>query len=90
MHRASRGYDVPSKLSEADKLDLQEYITRCNGSLTTFKNKDEFRAADSGHTERLRNTISLAVELQTRVSTSKVTGAAIIENGEITKSKSEK
>ncbi|HLW35803.1 MAG TPA: hypothetical protein VKS98_09105 [Chthoniobacterales bacterium] len=36
------------KLSEADKFDIQQYITRCYGSLTTFnilfKNKeDQFR-----------------------------------------------
>jgi hypothetical protein len=39
---------VPSNLSEADKFDLQQYITRCYGSLTAFnilfKNKeDQFR-----------------------------------------------
>ena len=37
--------NVSDKLSEADKFDLQQYITRCYGSLTTFnilfKNKDD-------------------------------------------------
>jgi hypothetical protein len=41
------------KLSEADKFDLQQYITRCYGSLTTFnilfKNKeDQFRTGAQG------------------------------------------
>src|SRR4029453_12630321 len=41
--------NASDKLSEADKFDLQQYITRCYGSLTTFnslfKNKgDQFRS----------------------------------------------
>ena len=36
---------MPSKLSEADKFDLQQYTTRGYGSLTTFntlfKNEDD-------------------------------------------------
>ena len=37
--------NASDKLSEADKFDLQQYVTRCYGSLTTFnilfKNKDD-------------------------------------------------
>ena len=40
--------NASDKLSEADKIELQQYVTRCYGSLTTFnilfKNKeDQFR-----------------------------------------------
>ena len=49
----SPGYGVPSELSDADKFDLQQYITCCYGSLTTFnilfKNKDDqFRTGAQG------------------------------------------
>ena len=42
--------NASDKLSEADRFDLQRYITRCYGSLTTFnilfKNKDnQFRTS---------------------------------------------
>jgi hypothetical protein len=45
--------NASDKLSDADKFDLQQYITRCYGSLTTFnilfKNKhDQFRTGASG------------------------------------------
>ena len=42
-----------AKLSDADKFDLQQYITRCSGSLAMFnvqfKNKDDqFRTGAQG------------------------------------------
>ena len=45
--------NASDKLSEADKFDMQQYITRCYGSLTTFnilfKNKDDqFRTKYEG------------------------------------------
>jgi hypothetical protein len=67
-----RGYGVPSKPSEADKFYLQQCITRCYGSLTTFnilfKNKGRPVPKGSLGQRSLRST-----------------GAAIIENGKITK-----
>src|SRR3982074_1246109 len=43
--------NASDKLSDADKFDIQQYITRCYGSLTTFnilfKNKaDQFRTGE--------------------------------------------
>ena len=44
-----------SKLEEADKIDMQQYITRIYGSLTTFnvlfKNKEHWFIGDKGSGE---------------------------------------
>jgi hypothetical protein len=43
------------KLSDEDKVNIQQYITRCYGSLTTFnvlfKNKDQYFVGEKGAKE---------------------------------------
>ena len=56
--------NASEKLSEVDKFDLQQYITRCYGSLTTFnilfKSKDDqFRTGAQGSTKITEYTKSI-------------------------------